>query len=129
MFLIWEENVLSDSRMFWLSPMSAKMLSKIPILLLLEAGICIPDNAIAVNNPTVFNVTVFPPVFGPVINKTEYVLPIVRLIGTATDLSINGWVAFTKLIILSELIFGQLHSDCLEYFAFAKIKSINPSRL
>ena len=55
-----------------------------------SAGIFNPLHAIADKRPIVFNDTVFPPVFGPVIIKLENSFPNSNEIGTTFDWSING---------------------------------------
>ena len=109
--------------------MSAKMLSNTHIELWADAGICIPDCAISVSSPTVFSVTVFPPVLGPVISSVVYSFPILMLIGTAVCGSNSGWMAFCKLIIFSLFICGWFELVCFEYFAFANMKSNRMIRL
>ena len=64
------------------SPMSASTLWKYPISVFSPAGIGIPDKAIKVKSPATFNVTVFPPVFGPVISIIFSPFPTEKLIGT-----------------------------------------------
>ena len=86
-------------------------------------GIFKPLHAIRQSNPTVFKVTVFPPVFGPVISKLENLSPKVTVIGTTLEASIKGCLADSRLIIFSSLILGVIPFISLEYFALAKIKS------
>ena len=69
----------------------------------------------------VFNVTVFPPVFGPVINKVEKLCPKLTLIGTTLFVSINGCFAFIKFNSLFSLIFGIIPFIFFAYFALAKM--------
>ena len=66
MFLICEENVDKLCSMLCSSPTSQKILSKKDISVPSEAGTNIPLAAIKENNPTIFKVTVLPPVLGPV---------------------------------------------------------------
>ena len=72
------------------SPMSANTSSNTAISLPNCAGICMPDCAISVSRPTVFSVTVLPPVFGPVITSVVKSSPIHRLDGTTFSGSISG---------------------------------------
>ena len=50
------------------SPISTKILSKIGNCDPLSAGTGRPDSAMSESKPAVFKLTVFPPVFGPVIS-------------------------------------------------------------
>ena len=59
-------------------------------LLFSSHGTNIPEQAINKINPTVFRVTVFPPVLGPVITKEVKSLPIDISIGTTVSLAIKG---------------------------------------
>ena len=65
-FFICEEKVDKLWIIFWSSPISAYIFSNGQIFASAQ-GKNIPDLAININNPTVFNATVFPPVFEPVI--------------------------------------------------------------
>ena len=85
-----------------------------------------PLQAIQVNKPIVFNVTVFPPVLGPVISNVEKYVPILTLIGTTLFLSIKGCLASIKFISLLLFISGVIPSIDWENLAFAKIKSNFP---
>ena len=67
-----------------------------------------PLQAIHVSNPTVFKLTVLPPVLGPVIRRVEYVLPKSIEIGTTAFGSIKGCLAFIKLILLVVSILGAI---------------------
>ena len=127
MFVIWEEKVLNDSSILCSSPISAKILSKILIVLPSETGISKPDCAIAHNKPTVFKVTVFPPVLGPVITSTLKVLPKLIFIGTTLSFGINGCLAFLNSINSS--IEGMLQSKSTANFTFEEIKSSLPIKL
>ena len=102
----WLENVLKLCSMLCSSPMSAVMrentASSEPSL----AGMCIPDCAIKVSRPTVFNVMVLPPVFGPVMIKVLKSPPRRKSMGTTTSMSesssrcrvnSNGWRATLRL--------------------------------
>ena len=71
MFFMWLENVLKESAILWSSPISAKISSNTYMLDFSSAGIFNPLQAIASNRPTVFKLTVLPPVFGPVIISKE----------------------------------------------------------
>ena len=51
-----------------------------------DAGTGRPDCAINVSNPTVFNVTVFPPVLGPLMSSVRIVWSSSRLIGSTFPL-------------------------------------------
>ena len=55
-----------------------------------SAGIFRPLHAMADKRPMVFNDTVFPPVFGPVIIKLEKSVPSSKEIGTTLSISIKG---------------------------------------
>ena len=120
------ENVLSDSVILWSSPISAKILSNTKIEDCVEAGILRPLQAIAVKRPTVFNVTVFPPVFGPVITKVLNVVPNSSEIGTAFSWSKSGCFASFKMICFCVFILGVIPWIAFEYLAFAKAKSSFP---
>ena len=76
------ENVDKDCSMLCSSPMSEKTPSNIEIEDVF-AGINKPDAAIKTNKPTIFSVTVLPPVFGPVIKSILFVFfPTSRDTGT-----------------------------------------------
>ena len=87
------EKVLKESAILWSSPISAKICSNTNTLDFSSAGIFNPLQAIQVSKPTVFKVTVFPPVLGPVINNVEKFLPSSMEIGTTLLLSIKGCLA------------------------------------
>ena len=106
--------------------MSAKILSKMKMLECSSAGIFKPLQAIAVKSPIVFKVTVFPPVFGPVIIKQEKSFPNSTEIGTTLDWSISGCLAFFRTINFESFISGVVHLYSKEKCAFAKIKSSFP---
>ena len=76
------------------SPMSARMASKVDSTLPSPAGTCRPHSAISVRRPTVFNVTVLPPVLGPVIIMVSKSVPSRKEIGTTVFGSISGCRAF-----------------------------------
>ena len=120
---ICDEKVLSESAILWLSPISANILSKTNIEDELSAGMPSPLQAIHVRRPTVFNVTVFPPVLGPVITNVLKSWPSDKEIGTAVFWSNNGCLALFNTIILSVFKFGILPLIDLVYLALAKIKS------
>ena len=94
--VMWEEKVLKDSSILCSSPISANILSNTLIVLPSWTGMCMPDCAIAHNNPTVFSVTVLPPVFGPVITRHLKSRPRCILIGTTLFSSIRGCLAYLK---------------------------------
>ena len=83
--LMCAENVLKDSLILCSSPISAKILSKTYMFEFSLAGIFNPLHAIAVKSPTVFNVTVLPPAFGPVITRFEKSFPNLIDIGTTSS--------------------------------------------
>ena len=70
--------------------MSAKISSNTYMLDFSSAGIFRPEQAINSSSPTVFNVTVLPPVFGPVIISKEKSFPILNVVGTTLFSSIKG---------------------------------------
>ena len=125
-FVIWDENVLSELLISWSSPISVNILSKTYIEELSSQGIARPEHAIQVKSPTVFNVTVFPPVFGPVINNVEKSFPKVSVIGTMVSLLIKGCLAFLNVISFLFETLGIIASIVFAYFAFANIKSSFP---
>ena len=96
------------------------------MLLLSFAGMCSPKHAIKHSNPTVFKVTVFPPVFGPVIINDLKSFPRFISIGTTESFEIKGCLACFKSINFSVLMIGSTPSIALEYDALANIKSIFP---
>ena len=112
--------------MSWSSPISVNILSKTYIEEFSSHGIARPEHAIQVKSPTVFNVTVFPPVFGPVINNVEKSFPKVKVIGTTVSLLIKGCLAFFKFISFLFETLGIIASIDFAYFAFANIKSSFP---
>ena len=85
-----------------------------------------PLHAIQVKSPMVFNVTVFPPVLGPVISNIEKLLPKSTVIGTTLFASINGCLAFFRWISFFVLIVGVEALIYFENFALANIKSNFP---
>ena len=94
--------------------MSAKTLSNTKTLLFSLAGIFNPDIAINVIKPTVFKVTVLPPVLGPVITSVLKLIPKFILIGTTASLFIKGCLAFIKFICLSSFKIGLVASKYIE---------------
>ena len=72
------------------SPMSANTCSNTLSSVPRSAGTWSPAQAIRVNSPTVFRVTVFPPVFGPVMISSVNSSPSHRLPGTTLSGSISG---------------------------------------
>ena len=92
-----EENVDSDCSIDCSSPISAKTLSKAATDELLSHGMFNPDFAISVISPTVFKLTVLPPVFGPVIISDVYSSPSSSVVGTTLSFGINGCLAFFRL--------------------------------
>ena len=58
-----------------------------------EAGIGMIDCTMSVSRPTVFKVTVFPPVLGPVITTIRASSPKERVIGTTLSSARRGWRA------------------------------------
>ncbi len=69
--LMWDENVLRLASIDCSSPMSANTQRNTGSFAA-PAGTCNPACAINANSPAVFNATVLPPVFGPVINSTRF---------------------------------------------------------
>ncbi len=78
----WEEKVDRLCSIDSSLPMSLLTLLNTATWLSGEAGIWRPDWAIKVSNPMVLRVTVFPPVFGPVINTPWSPAPKPISIGT-----------------------------------------------
>ena len=74
-FVICDENVDKLCSILCSSPISANILSYTHILVPKSAGICRPLCVISANRPTVFIVTVLPPVFGPVMTNVSKSLP------------------------------------------------------
>ena len=72
------------------SPISANTCSNTASSVPKSAGTCKPACAISVSRPTVFSVTVLPPVFGPVIISDVKSLPIHRFDDTTFSRSISG---------------------------------------
>ena len=90
------------------SPMSIKISSKVPIIVPSLAGRGRPSQAIMTKTPAVFNVTVFPPVFEPVMTRVEKSFPHEISIGTALSLKI-GCLAPTRRKNLSFVNSGKIH--------------------
>ena len=80
-----------DCSMDCSSPISAYTLSNTDISLPISAGMNIPLSAIRVKSPTVFKVTVLPPVFGPVIMRVRKSFPSHMSIGLTVSFGISGW--------------------------------------
>ena len=72
------------------SPMSAYALSNTDISLPMSAGMNMPLWVISTNSPTVFSVTVLPPVFGPVIISVLKSRPSHMSIGRTVSLGMRG---------------------------------------
>ena len=72
---------------------------------------------------TANDVTVFPPVLGPVIIKVLYLFPIKKSDGTTFLKSINGCLACFNRISITELYSTASAFILMESFPFAKIKS------
>jgi len=81
-FTMWEEKVESDCSMDCSSPMSAYTAPKVEMRLSSPTGMCRPHSAISVSRPSVFRLTVLPPVFGPVMMSAEKSRPRRMSIGT-----------------------------------------------
>ena len=79
-----DEKVLSDCSMLCSSPISANTCGKTLTSEPSSAGMCRPARAISVSRPMVFNVTVFPPVFGPVITSVVNSSPSQTSMGTTS---------------------------------------------
>ena len=90
MFRMWAENVDRFCEIDCSSPMSLRILETIISSLSADAGIGIIDWVISVSRPIVFSVTVFPPVFGPVITTIRESLPRESEIGTAPSIGRSG---------------------------------------
>ena len=127
MFFKCAENVDKFSARFCPSPISHKKLAFIQISASLQ-GTCSPHCAIILHKATVFSVTVFPPVLGPVIMtpvicSSSQFSPIVKFNGTQTDFSINGCLASFNTILRSVLISGRTPSYSILSFALENAKS------
>ena len=101
------------------SPISARTLPKCPISVFSFAGTGIPDNAINVSNPATFRVTVFPPVFGPVISIIFSLFPNSKFIGTTVFSSIRGCLASTSFKYSLFITLGTVHFLFIEYTVLA----------
>ena len=83
-----------------------------------------PSFAIKQISPTVFRVTVFPPVFEPVIKRDLKFSPNSKSFLTKFSLFlIRGWNIECNFIIFLSVIIAGVEFVLIEYFAFAKIKS------
>ena len=91
----------------------------------LKHGICSPARVIATASATVFNTTVFPPAFEPVIITDLNGLPMEKSFSiTLSSMESNTgfFIAFSSMTG-SCAISGSQASMLAEYFAFANIKS------
>ena len=86
------------------------------------AGIWRPHWAIRVIRPRVFRVTVFPPVFGPVITRVSNRSPNSRSLATAFFWSRRGCLAPRRRKYLSDSL-GSVHSSFRDSLARAKMVS------
>ena len=120
-----EENVLKLCSIDCSSPISAYTESKTATSEPSSAGIGRPACAITVQRPTVFSVTVFPPVFGPVI--TIVVISVPNSISLATDslTGISGCLAWDSLITPSLFTSGFVYLLTAPYFALASTTSMS----
>ena len=82
--------------------------------------------AMSVNRPTVFKVTVLPPVLGPVMMRVSKSSPSHRVTGTTFSLSIRGWRAFTSFNRPSSLSLGRMPPCSRARTALAKMQSRRP---
>ncbi len=96
MLVMCAEKVDSDCSMLCSSPMSAKTPSNTDSAAPSAAGTCSPDCAMSTSRPTVFSVTVLPPVLGPVITSTWKSSPTRTSTGTTDSGSSSGWRARRK---------------------------------
>ena len=87
---ICDEKVDSDCSIDCSSPMSAKISSNTHNSDVSDAGMCSPDCAISEKSPSVFIVTVLPPVFGPVMTSVPFSPPSLIVTGTTLCLSSSG---------------------------------------
>ena len=128
MFVIWPEKVLRLCSMLCSSPMSANTCSNTASSVPRSAGTWSPAWAISVNSPTVFRVTVLPPVFGPVMIRVLIPpSPIQMLEGTTFSGSIRGCRPRRILSRPSQFIFGLTQTNRRLSRPLAKIKSSSAS--
>ena len=90
MLVICDEKVDRDCSIDCSSPMSANTLSNTASSVPRSAGTCKPACAISVNRPTVFSVTVLPPVLGPVMTSVVNSAPSHMSDGTTFSGSSSG---------------------------------------
>ena len=109
-FLMCELNVETDCSMLCRSPTSAYMPSYTGSELPFSAETCRPDWCMAARSPTVFIATVLPPVFGPVMTRTDQSGPTVRSTGTASSPS-RGWRADRSLRPSTSDLIGRIPRD------------------
>ncbi len=111
-FSMCAENVERSAAMDCSSPISASTRSKIPSRAACAAT-GIPDCAASTASPTVFNATVLPPVFGPLMTSTVSSLPNDKLSGTTgrpcgrSVLSSAGCRAASSAITISSVNSGM----------------------
>ncbi|MCY1425332.1 hypothetical protein D9M71_411180 [compost metagenome] len=87
---IWDENVESDCSIDCSSPISANNCSNTASSEPSNAGTGNPACAINVHRPTVFKVTVLPPVLGPVMTIAVMSLPNSISLGIADSIGSSG---------------------------------------
>jgi hypothetical protein len=105
------------------SPISTSMLLNQEISEGDRAGMNRPAIAINVKRPHVFSVTVFPPVFGPVMTSVLNVLPSSKSIGTTRSVGIRGCLAFRNTMTPELFIKGMIASIASASRAFDIAKS------
>ena len=106
MFFMCEEKVERLCSILCSSPMSQKISLKTDSSLDSSQGTKIPVIIIAVSSPVSFIVTVFPPVFGPVISKKRYFSPSRTVTGTTFSAAISGCLPLMILMTPFALIAG-----------------------
>ena len=90
MFFICAEKVDKLCSMLCSSPMSANTEEKMLTALRSSQGICRPHCVIRQRRPSVFKLTVLPPVFGPVMTSVSKLRPSSMSMGTAFAGSSSG---------------------------------------
>ena len=123
MLVMWPEKVDRLCSMLCSSPISAytwsNTLSVVPRL----AGTCRPLCAISVSSPTVFSVTVLPPVLGPVTIRVVKSSPIHRSQGTTVSRGISGCRARTRRMCPRSFMCGRMPSMSRLRAPLANMKS------
>ena len=127
MLVMWPEKVDRLCSMLCSSPISANTCSNTAISVPRSAGTCRPACAISVNSPTVFRVTVLPPVFGPVITRVVNSSPSQMLDGTTFSGSISGCRPRMMFRYPRSLIFGLTQTSRRLSSPLAKMKSSSDS--